>query len=96
MQKNRIKNKGHISLFEQHHLASEMIHKIKKLVKHSTLTVSELNNSSRWQASNKNWKAARSGILTASNVGKICKRIEETHPENLVKVLCDYNTQPNT
>lgn len=60
------------------------------------LIVSELNNSTCGQANNKNWKAARSCILTASNFGAICKRKEETPPENLVKVLCGYNTQPNT
>lgn len=62
----------------------------------SPLTVSELNNSTRGQASNENWKAARTCVLTASNFGAICKRKEETPPENLVKVLCGYNYQPKT
>lgn len=51
-----------------------------------------LNNSTCWQAKNKNSNAARTCILTASNFGAICKRKEEPPPEILVKVLCGYNT----
>lgn len=43
----------------------------------SPSTVSDFNNSTRGQASNKNWKASRICILTASNFGAICKRKEK-------------------
>lgn len=57
--------------------------------------VDNLEVGTRGQSLNKNWVDARTVLITASNMGNVCKR-KKTEPDSLVKSLRGYNPPPST
>lgn len=57
--------------------------------------VENLEVGTKGQYLNKNWEDARKVLITASNMGSVCKR-KKRQPDNLLKVLRGYNPPPSS
>ena len=57
--------------------------------------ITRVNNVTRGQSNNRNWKIVRSYLITASNFGMVCRRKVTTPPDNLIKQMRGYSNIPN-